>query len=168
MKKSQIKNELKIPTLVEWGNYDNDLDLRDMYKLFFGKHNGDVYHYYTNMAFYSRSDELLFSTKKVFQYYIYSFVLYLVLNSEDYDAKEVFLNLLIAREKKDLGSVCGIYRIKVNIEYVDQNFKKYKLNMSLYDMVKLIEKEFNIGTIDNDLYDELPYLIKQIDKMCDK
>ena len=163
-----MKNKLMIPTLKEWGKYDNDLDLKEIHKLFFGKSNSDVYYYYKNMACISRADELLFLNKKVFQYYIYSFVLYLLsdLGKDDDEAKEVFLSLLISREKHDSKSVCEIYEKKVKIECIDENFDKDDFFISLYDIVCLIKEAYEVGEIDKELYDKLPDLIIEIEKKC--
>jgi hypothetical protein len=99
-----------IPDESAWDGYENDLDVRDLHGLFFGKSIEDVQQYFGDGRSISRMDELLFSPRPVFQYYVHAFALFL--RSEraagDSDSASPFLSLLEAREKRDPGSVRNI------------------------------------------------------------
>jgi len=157
---------MKLPSKKDWGSYEDDFDLKDLYKLFFGKRIEDVYYYFKDHAYISRADELLYASKKVFQYYIYAFVLYLEsdMGCDDDEAKEVFLRLLVDREKKDKGSVCSIYFNKVNVDYSDANTQAFEI--SIESIANRIYKDYIAGKIDNELYEDIPYLVQEIHKLC--
>ena len=166
MKREVNLNE--IPTENDWGGYKDDLDLQDLHRLFAGKRAEDIYYYFKNGANVSRFDELLYCNRKIFQYYIYGYIMYLFseIGNRDYDAMENFLHLLINREQRDPGSVCSIFKNKVELKYTDNEFKSNTSSYSIEDAVSFIEKKYNAKEIDNELYDELPDLIDLIRKQC--
>jgi len=159
---------MNIPSKADWKGYEKDLDLQDFYHLVFGKRVEDIYYYFKNGAYISRADELLYSNKKVFQYYIYAFAFYLILNLGKYDeeAKEVFLRLLLDREEKDKGSVCLIYFNNVQLECLNENNETFTLEISLKKIVDKIQKEYILENVDKELYDEIPDLVRKINKLC--
>lgn len=156
--------QLVVPDSEAWKGYEDDLDLIDMYQLFNEKCISDIYYYFKDGASVSRSDELLHSNRQVFQYYIYAFMLYLlsVLGQNDDEAKEVFLFLLLSREKKDQGSVSQIFNKKVNIHYIDDEFINHEFHLSLHDVIEMIKKQYEEQIIDNWLYDDFPDTFEQI------
>lgn len=161
-KKNKTK-KIKIPSSDDWIRYENDLDLKDLHKLIYGKKVEEVYYYFKNGAYISRADELLHSNKKVFQYYIYAFALYLIfIGQNDVDAEDGFLRLLINREKTDKGSVYSIYCIKNDFEIIDESFNTHKFSLSLKSVVENIEERFNQEKIDNEIYDDIPKLLNNI------
>ena len=127
--------KLNIPNENDWTGYKNDLDLVDMHRLFYSKSIDDTFHYFKNGASISRADELLFANKKVFQYYIFSFLKYLLseIGRNDAEATEVFLSLLLAREKRDPGSVSDIYYLKVPLN-IDGENKEISIANALVDI----------------------------------
>lgn len=161
MSKKQLM--LKIPFQSDWIGYEQDLDLQDFHKLVYGKKVEDIYYYFKNGVHISRAYELFRSNRKVFQYYIYAFALYLTfIGEEDIDAQDGFLRLLLNREKEDAGSVCRIYHIKHDFQLIDENFNKHKILLSLNSVVTTIEERFNQEKIDNEIYDDIPNLVNNI------
>ena len=158
-----MDKKIKVPTSRDWIGYDKDLDLKDLHRLVYGKKVEDIYYYFKNGAHVSRADELLHSNRKIFQYYIYAFALYLVsIGQNDIDAEDEFLRLLINREKKDNGSVYQIYGIKNNFQIIDEGFNKHQFSLSIKSVVTNIEKKFSQGQIDNEIYDDIPNLLNNI------
>ena len=107
-KKSKSSYE-KIPGAQEWLGYEADLDVAYLHKLIFGKSIQEAIPYFANQCI-ERMDELLFSPRRVFQYYVHAFGAYLMSESAagESDAASPFLSLLEAREKRDPGSVQNI------------------------------------------------------------
>jgi len=159
-----MKKKLILPIEKDWGNYKDNLDLIQMYKNIYAKKYNDIYYYYNNGLCISMSHDLLVSSRSVFQYYIYSYILYLhsAIGSTDEEAKEVFLTLLLEKEKKDKNSVSEIYTQKINIFYIDNNLDKHEFYISLQDMVFIIENEYKQKMIDNEFYEDIPNIIKNI------
>ena len=165
MGKKQLK--LKIPSQSDWTGYEQDLDLQDFYKLVYGKKVDDIYYYFKNGVHISRSYELFRSNRKVFQYYIYAFALYLeTIGKYDIDAQDGFLRLLLNREEKDPGSVCQIYHNQYNIQIVDEDFDKKSITLSLESTVRNIENRLDKGVIDREIYSDFPELINNVKKLC--
>ena len=159
-----MKKKLILPTEKDWGNYKEDLDLIEMYKNIYGKKYNDIYYYYNNGLCISMSHDLLVSSRSVFQYYIYSYILYLhsTIGSTDEEAKEVFLSLLLSKENRDKNSVFEIYKQKIDIFYIDNNLVRHEFHISLQDMVYIIENEYKQKKIDNEIYDDIPNLLNNI------
>jgi len=159
---------LMIPKKNDWQGFENDLDLQLMHKNIFGKTNDQIYHYYKNGLCISMSHDLLVSSRNVFQYYIFSYVVYLLsaLGNHDDEGKEVFLRLLLEREDKDNGSVSQIFNKQFDIYYIDDEFNKHDFHISIEQMVEKIKIQYKNSEIDNWLYDELPELFLKLDKLC--
>ena len=164
---SNINKQTRMPSNADWIGYEEDLDLQDFYKLVYGKKVEDIYYYFKNSAHISRADELLHSNRKVFQYYIYAFALYIeVAGEKEPDVLDVFLRLLLNREKKDIGSVCQIYHKKYNFQIVDENFDKKSFTLSLESIVEKIMNRLDEGMIDKEIYSDFPELINNVKNMC--
>lgn len=159
-----MKQKLILPIEKDWGNYRDNLDLVQMHKNIFSKKYNEIYYYYNNGLCISMSHDLLVSSRAVFQYYIYSYILYLQSNigSTDEEAKEVFVTLLLEKEKKDQNSVSQIYTQKIDIFYIDNDFDKHEFYISLQDMVFIIENEYKQKIIDNEFYEDIPNIINNI------
>ena len=156
---------LQVPTDRDWNGYEHDLDLIDFYKLVYGKKVEDVYYYFKNAAHISLADELLYSNRKVFQYYIFAFALYLMLmGEEDIEAQEGFLSLLLNREERDQGSVRQIFHNKYKFDIIDANFSRQPISLSLEDVVDSIYKKVKEGHIDTEIYDDIPKFLEKIKK----
>jgi len=165
MSKKALK--LKVPNQSDWIGYEKDLDLQDFYRLVYGKQVEDIYYYFKEGAYISRSDELLYSNRNIFQYYIYAFALYLeTIGKYDIDAQDGFLRLLLNREEKDPGSVCQIYHNQYNIQIVDEDFDKKSITLSLESTVRNIENRLDKGVIDREIYSDFPELINNVKKLC--
>jgi hypothetical protein len=109
MSKKNKSSYLKIPDSQDWLGYESDLDVAYLHKLIFGKSIQEAIPHFANQAI-ARMDELLFAPRRVFQYYVFSFGEYLMLESAagESDAASPFLALLEEREKRDPRSVKNI------------------------------------------------------------
>lgn len=160
---------LQVPTNKEWKGYEADLDLIDFHRLVYGKRVEDIYYYFKNGAHISRADELLYSNRKVFQYYIFAFALYLMLIGEDdIEAQEGFLSLLLNREERDQGSVRQIFHNKYKFDIIDDNFSRQPISLSLDDVVDSIYKKVKEGYIDTEIYDDIPKLLEKTKRLSPK
>jgi len=159
---------LMIPKKNDWQGFENDLDLIEMYNMFYSKSIEVTYKYFSNGACIGRADELLRANQSIFQYYIYSYILYLLssLGENDVEAKEVFLRLLISKEKRDTGSIVQIFNKIENLYYLDDEFNKHDFHISIEQMVEKIKIQYKNSEIDKWLYDELPELFLELDKLC--
>lgn len=101
----------KIPGPDEWSGYDQDGEIRHAYKLMFGKAIADLQLYFGGVQSIQRAHELLFMPRRAFQYYVLAFSEFMRSDSatDDSDSASSFLRLLLAREKRDPGSVAEIY-----------------------------------------------------------
>jgi hypothetical protein len=99
----------KIPDEQDWLGYADDLDVAYFHRLVYGKSISEAIPCFPNQCI-ERMDELLFSPRRVFQYYVHAFGAYLMSDSAvgESDAASPFLALLEAREKRDPGSVRSI------------------------------------------------------------
>lgn len=106
-----VEEGAPIPGHAEWAGYEKDLDVCFLHGLFFGKSAAEVESQFKDSNAIERSDELLFSPRPVFQYYVLPFAAYLISPAArgDSAAADSFLNLLAAREDRDPGSVQAIY-----------------------------------------------------------
>jgi hypothetical protein len=137
--------EKKIPGNAEWFGWKEDLDVKYAHKLLFGKSISEVIKHFDRSPI-ERADELLFMPRKAFQYYIFAFTEYL--NSNDAigasDAASPFLRLLIAREKRDPGSVMEIYEeLFPTINFVAQNQARFDANPDIYGHFEDLARELD-------------------------
>jgi hypothetical protein len=109
MSKKNKSPYAKIPGSQEWLGYETDQDVAYLHKLIFGKSIQEAIPYFANQCI-ERMDELLFSPRRVFQYYVHAFGEYLMTQAAEgeSDAASPFLSLLEEREKRYPGSVQSI------------------------------------------------------------
>lgn len=62
-----------IPDESAWCGYEDDLDVRYLHGLFYGKSLEEVQEYFGEGRSIERAGELLFSPRPVFQYYVQAF-----------------------------------------------------------------------------------------------
>lgn len=116
----------RIPDESAWCGYESDFDVRDLHKRFFGKSHTQVQEYFGEGRSISRMDELLFSPRPVFQYYVQSFALYVQSPAAagDITTASAFLSLLEQRDGQDPGSVKPIYPLLAKcVEFVADHFE---------------------------------------------
>jgi len=125
----------KIPDEAAWEGYKDDLDVQYFHKLAFGKSIDDIQEYFGEGRSIERMDELLFSPRSVFQYYVFAFSKYVMSETAkgDPDTASPFLALLEEREKKDPGSVKDIYEsLSEVIEFVASSQKYFDADRDIY------------------------------------
>jgi hypothetical protein len=125
----------QIPDESAWFGYQDDLDVRYMHRLFFGKSIDEVLEYFEGGRAIERCSELLFAPRSVFQYYIQAFVKFLMSENAagESDAASPFLDLLASREKEDPGSVSAIFSSLAScIDYVASNQAFFEANEDIY------------------------------------
>lgn len=108
--KERATKGLVVPDESAWYGYEDDLDVRYLHGLFYGKSIEEVQKYFGEGRSIERMDELLFAPRQVFQYYIHAFARFVMSEAAagDSDSASPFLSLLEEREKKDPGSVRNI------------------------------------------------------------
>jgi hypothetical protein len=132
-------HKLRIPDESAWYGYEDDLDVRYMHGLFFGKPIDEVFHYFDGGNAIQRCSELLFAPRPVFQYYIQAFVKFLMSEraAGESDAASPFLHLLESREKKDPGSVSNIFASLAQcVDYVANNQAYFEADEDIYGNFK--------------------------------
>lgn len=130
-----VFRELPIPDQLDWYGYQDDLDVRYMHSLFFGRPIDEVVHYFKGSRAIERYSELLFAPRPVFQYYIQAFVKFLMSEQAvgESDAASPFLYLLEEREKKDPGSVKDIFASLAHcVDYVANNQAWFEADEDIY------------------------------------
>lgn len=125
----------RIPDDAAWYGYENDLDVRDLRGLFFGKSIEEVQKYFGGGQSISRMDELLFAPRPVFQYYVHAFALFLRSEraARDSDSASPFLSLLEAREERDPGSARSIlHLLDSSLAFVAENQTHFDASVDIY------------------------------------
>jgi hypothetical protein len=125
----------KIPDKNAWGYYKEDLDVEYFRRLAFGKSIDEIQCHFGEAQSISRSDELLFSPRAVFQYYVFAFANFLKSEKAkgDPDSASPFLSLLDAREKMDPGSVKEIFfRLSEIVEFVASHQQYFDADIDIY------------------------------------
>ena len=129
----------RIPNQNDWKGYQQDLDVKYMYHLFFGQSFTQAMAHFGDNRSIERADELLFCPRNVFQYYIFSFANF-ILSKEakgDSDSASSFLTFLKIREQKDPGSVAAIYpQLKPVIDFVARNQSYFEADIDVYGNFK--------------------------------
>ena len=124
-----------VPDAQAWRGYEDDLDVRHLHRLFFGKTIHEVQQYFGEGRSIERMDELLFAPRPVFQYYVHAFAEFLRSDEAkgDPDSAGPFLTLLEAREKRDPGSVCKIYdSLKGILAFLRDRQEYFDADVSIY------------------------------------
>ncbi len=125
----------KIPDKAAWDDYKNDLDVQYFHKLAFGKSIDEIQRYFGGAHSIERMDELLFSPRPVFQYYIFAFAKYVMSEAAkgDADSASPFLFLLEEREKRDPGSVKEIYgSLSEVVDFVASHQAYFDADVDIY------------------------------------
>ena len=129
----------QIPDETAWRGYEDDLDVRYMHGLFFGKSIDEVLHLFEGGRAIERSSEMLYAPRPIFQYYIQAFVKFLMSEraAGESDAASPFLHLLEGREKKDPGSVSNIFAsLSKCVDYVASNQVFFEAEEDIYGNFK--------------------------------
>ena len=138
----------KIPQEEEWRGYEQDLDVINLHRLFFGKSIDDVQQYFGDGWSITRMDELLFSPRPVFQYYVHAFAKYAMSHSAagDSDTASPFLSLLEAREERDPGSVKAIYEsLSETVDFIASNQEYFDADVEVYGDFEERAKQIRIA-----------------------
>lgn len=124
-----------IPDQAVWYGYEEDLDVKYMHSLFFGKSIDDVLPYFEGGRAIERCSELLWAPRPVFQYYVHALTRFLLSERAkgESDAASPFLHLLENRETKDPGSVSSIFAsLAPCVEHVAENQSFYEADVDIY------------------------------------
>jgi hypothetical protein len=118
-----MSSTFPIPGDKDWEQDPLDDDVAWLYRLISGKSHIEVQEHFANGNFGERMCELLFAPRPVFHYYIQSAAMYLLSKHDDGDgnaeAASAFLHHLVAREKRDPGSLAAVYPLlKPSIDHV--------------------------------------------------
>ena len=144
---SKKLHSLKIPGDAEWIGYKGDLDVQHSYRMLFGKSLDDVQRFFGGAQSISRADELLFMPRAAFQYYVCAFAQFVMSDCalEDADSASSFLRLLLAREKREPGSVSQIYsRLAPAMEFVAAHQEQFDADINIYGKFNEIVNELKI------------------------
>jgi len=134
----------KIPDSNAWEGYKDDLDVKYFYDFAYGKSIDDIQNHFGEGVSIERADELLFSPRIVFQYYIQAFVKYIMSEKAkgDSDSASSFIRLLLSREEKDPGSVKNIYQsLAETIDFIANNQEYYDADLDIYGSFTDLSKE---------------------------
>lgn len=125
----------RIPDKSAWAGYTKDLEVKHLYRIFYGKSLEEVQACFGNGRSIERMDELLFSPRQVFQFYVQAFALFLRSEQaiDDADSASPFLSLLEAREKRDPGSVKSIFHLlEDTLDFVTSNQARFDASVEIY------------------------------------
>jgi hypothetical protein len=139
-----MRRKLKIPGVMEWSGYETDLGVRDAYRMMFRKSIEEVQGYFGDVHSISRADELLFMPRGAFQYYVLAFAEFLKSDRAqgDSDSASSFIRLLLAREKRDPGSVAAIYdELAQVVGLVAENQAYFEAKVDIYGVFSELAAE---------------------------
>jgi len=125
----------RIPDESAWYGYEDDLDVKSMHDLFFGRSNTDVQKHFGGGSSIERADELLFAPRPVFQYYVHAFASFVMSQPAkgDPDSASPFLGLLESREERDPGSVKAIFESLVScVDFIANNQTHFDADIDIY------------------------------------
>ncbi len=134
-----MAKQQKIPDKEAWEGYQNDLDVKYFHELAFGKSIDDIQEYFGEGRSIERMEELLFSPRPVFQYYVFAFAKYVTSEAAKGDSSSAspFLSLLEEREKEDPGSVAEIYdSLSDVVDFVASHQEYFDANIDIYGNFK--------------------------------
>ncbi|MEK8035082.1 hypothetical protein AACH06_30055 [Ideonella sp. DXS29W] len=103
--------------------------------MLFGKSIAEVQAHFGNGRSIERAGELLFMPRRAFQYYVQAFAEFVMSSAAegDSDSASPFLNLLVARERRDPGSVAQVYAaLRPTVEHVAANQEYYDADPNIY------------------------------------
>jgi hypothetical protein len=125
----------KIPGDAEWAGYKDDIDARYAHGFWAGKSLDDMQPHFTDGRSIERGDELLFMPRPAFQFYVFAFAQYVMSDDAigDSDAASGFLSYLIAREKRDPGSVAQIFgHLEPTVDFVAASQARFDAGHDIY------------------------------------
>jgi hypothetical protein len=125
----------KIPGDAEWAGYKDDIDARYAHGFWFGKSLDDMQPQFADGRSIERGDELMFMPRRAFQFYVFAFAQYVMSDAAigDSDGASSFLNYLIAREKRDPGSVAQVYaRLESTLDFVAASQARFDASHDIY------------------------------------
>src|SRR5690348_11792737 len=124
-----------VPDESAWYGYGDDLDVKYLHGLFFGKSIAEVQQYFGDGRSIERMGELLFAPRPVFRYYVHAFGTFVTSDKAagDSDSASCFLSLLEEREKQDPGSVREVFNsLATCIARVADNQAHYDAAVDIY------------------------------------
>jgi hypothetical protein len=125
----------KIPGAGEWAGYKDDLGAREVHAFWFEKSLDDAQPFFEGGRSIQRAQELLHMPRGIFQFYVFAFTQYVMSEAAvgDSDAASGFLNNLIAREKRDPGSVAQIFaRLEPAVDFVAASQSRFDADHDIY------------------------------------
>jgi hypothetical protein len=159
---------VKIPGDVEWAGYKDDIDASHAHSFWFGKSLDEMQAHFPGGRSIERGDELLFMPRLAFQFYVFAFAQYVMSDIAigDPDGASCFLNYLIAREKRDPGSVTQIYaRLEPTIDFVASSQARFDASHDNYG--DFIEKAAELKKICGATHSPLDPEDQMLDKTDD-
>jgi len=134
----------KIPGPEEWAGYKDDISARQAHSFWFGKSPDDMQPYFKDGQSIQRGQELLFMPRRAFQFYIFAFARYVMSETAigDSDGASSFLGFLIAREKRDPGSVAQVYEhLAPVVDFIAGSQPRFDASHDIYgDFAETAEK----------------------------
>lgn len=134
-------NVTAIPALDDWAGYEEDMDARYAYDVFFGKSHAEVQPDIRRNVI-ERTDEIRFMPVKPFQYYIFALRDYIVeenySNDDAADAVNCFFDLVIDKLKHHPSFILPvIYALLSSIEFIACHAEKYGIDEQIYGSLQL-------------------------------
>jgi hypothetical protein len=129
------KKITKIPGAEEWAGYKSDFSAREAHAFWFGKSLDEAQPFFEGARSIQRAQELLYMPRGIFQVYVFAFAQYVMSDIAigDADAASCFLGNLIAREKRDPGSVAEIFaRLEPTIDFVAASQARFDASHDVY------------------------------------
>jgi len=130
-----VTEKREVPDEAAWDGYEDDLDVRYLHDLFYGKAIAEVLEHFSDGRSIERMDELLAAPRSIFQYYVFAFTEYVTSHEAegDSDAAGSLLTLLEAREKRDPGSVSDIYHeLAATLDFVATRQEHFDADVKIY------------------------------------
>jgi hypothetical protein len=138
------KKANKVPGKEEWAGYERDLDVRHAYRQMFGKTIDEVQILFGGVQSIGRADELLFMPRHAFRYYVRAFAQYAMSPEAAGDSATAssFLHLLIAREKRDPGSVSQVFmQLEPAVDFIAGHQDYFEADPSIFGDFSVIATE---------------------------
>lgn len=130
----------QIPTEEDWGAYNNNLDSKYAYKMFFGKSNQEMQESFKENVL-ARVEDLRWMPEKAFQYYMIGFRNYVMAGDfgfyDEADASCCFLELIIQKLEEQPTHILPILPdLMKAAEHVGNNQSKYDADEDIYGNFK--------------------------------
>jgi hypothetical protein len=127
---------VNIPTEVEWGDWQADLDQKSAHEIFAGRSAADVRPLFQENVI-ERTDELRFMPPVPFRYYMLAFKDYVVADAvrqdEASDAANCFLGMVAEKLENDPASIAPIVGdLLAAVDYVADNQAAFDAPVDIY------------------------------------